>query len=153
MPKAIETLIYEISLRVRLYMASKAVSQQAADLTERESLILELIGMHKKMSISAIAKLYPTVSNSTISTTITRLWKDRKLVDKNILPENQRTTVVSLTREGQKTLEHIKKSQAVIYKTVAESLGLPPDENDYFRAFLENAIQFFDRKLGLKKSS
>jgi DNA-binding MarR family transcriptional regulator len=151
MPKAIETLIYEISLRVRLYMASKAVSQRAADLTERESLILELIGMNNNMSISAIAKLYPTVSNSTISTTITRLWKDHKLVDKNILPENQRMTVVSLTKEGQKRLEQIKKSQAVIYKTVAESLGLSPDENNYFRVFLENAIQFFDRKLGLKR--
>ncbi len=39
--------------------------------------------MKGSMSISEIGSLYPTdYSNSTISTTITKLWKDKKLVDK-----------------------------------------------------------------------
>jgi len=111
MAKNIETLIYEISLRVRLFMASKGGSN-IADLTHRERLLLELIGMRENMSISEISNLCPTVSNSTISTTITRLWKDRKLVEKRILPENQRITTVSLTEQGRRVLGSIKEAES-----------------------------------------
>ncbi|MGD8716955.1 MAG: hypothetical protein PVG70_20535, partial [Desulfobacterales bacterium] len=81
MKKSTETLIYEMAFRVRLYIASKISEKRVGDLTDRESLILELLGMKGNMSISEIGNLCPTVSNSTISTTITRLWKDKKLVD------------------------------------------------------------------------
>ena len=144
-----EMLIYEMSLRVRLYIASKELERRVQDLTERESLLIELLGLKEEMSISEIGDLYASVSSSTISTTITRLWKDKKLVDKNILPENQRITVVTLTEKGKKVLEEIKKRQSMVFKTVAKSLGLSQEENVYFKDILENAIKFFDEKLGL----
>ena len=75
MGKSTESLIYDMAFRVRLYMASKISEQKVGDLTDRESLIIELVGMKGSMSISEIGSLYPTVSNSTISTTITKLWK------------------------------------------------------------------------------
>ncbi len=146
-----EMLIYEMSLRVRLYIASKELERRVEDLTERESLLIELLGLKKEMSISEIGRLYASVSNSTISTTITKLWKDKKLVDKKILPENQRITVVSLTEKGKAVLEEIKKRQSVVFKTVAKSLGLSQEENIYFREILENAIRFFDDSLHLKQ--
>ena len=145
-----EKLIYDMAFRVRLYIASKVSEQKVGDLTDRETLILELVGMKGNMSISEIGNLYPTVSNSTISTTITKLWKDKKLVDKRILPENQRVTTVSLTEKGQKVLEEIKRTQSEVYGTVAVSLGLAPDQVQYFQEILENAISFFDKTLGLK---
>ena len=43
MTKNIETLIYEISLRVRLFMMSKRAGNTAIDLTDRECLLLELV--------------------------------------------------------------------------------------------------------------
>ena len=149
MKKNTEKLIYDMAFRVRLYIASKISEQKVGDLTDRETLILELVGMKGNMSISEIGSLYPTVSNSTISTTITRLWKDKKLVDKRILPENQRVTTVSLTEKGQKVLEEIKRSQSVVFSTVTVSLGLSPDQVEYFQEILENAIGFFDKTLGL----
>jgi len=149
MKKNTEKLIYDMAIRVRLYMASKVSEQKVGDLTDRETLILELVGMKGNMSISEIGSLYPTVSNSTISTTITRLWKDKKLVDKRILPENQRVTTVSLTEKGQKVLEEIKRSQSEVFSTVTVSLGLSPDQVEYFQEILENAISFFDKTLGL----
>ena len=145
-----EKLIYDMAFRVRLYIASKVSEQKVGDLTDRETLILELVGMKGNMSISEIGNLYPTVSNSTISTTITKLWKDKKLVDKRILPENQRVTTVSLTDKGQKVLEEIKRTQSEVYGTVAVSLGLSPDQVQYFQEILVNAISFFDKTLGLK---
>jgi DNA-binding MarR family transcriptional regulator len=150
MAKNIETLIYEISLRVRLFMTSKRVGNTNIDLTDRECLLLELIGMRENMSISEISKLCPTVSNSTISTTITKLWKNRKLVDKKILPQNQRITTVSLTAQGRRVLNEIKKSQSEVYRTIALSLNLSPEQDEYFKAFIENAISFFNTKLGFK---
>jgi DNA-binding MarR family transcriptional regulator len=144
-----EKLIYDMAFRVRLYIASKVSEQKVGDLTDRETLILELVGMKGNMSISEIGSLYPTVSNSTISTTITKLWKDKKLVDKRILPENQRVTTVSLTEQGKKVLEEIKRTQSEVFSTVTVSLGLSPDQVQYFQEILENAISFFDKTLGL----
>jgi len=149
MKKNTEKLIYDMAFRVRLYIASKISEQKVGDLTDRETLILELVGMKGNMSISEIGGLYPTVSNSTISTTITRLWKDKKLVNKRILPENQRVTSVSLTEKGQKVLEEIKRTQSEVFSTVTVSLGLSPDQVEYFQEILENAIVFFDKTLGL----
>ena len=144
-----EKLIYDMAFRVRLYIASKISEQKVGDLTDRETLILELVGMKGDMSISEIGSLYPTVSNSTISTTITKLWKDKKLVDKKILPENQRVTTVSLTEKGKKVLEEIKRTQSEVFSTVTVSLGLSPDQVEYFQEILVNAIGFFDKTLGL----
>ena len=150
MKKVTELLIYELAFRVRLYIASKVSEKRVGDLTDRETLILELIGMKGDMSISEIGNLYPMVSNSTISTTITRLWKDKKLVEKKILPENQRVTTVNLTENGKKVLEEIKKTQADTFKTVSKSLGIPPEQSEYFQDILKHAIAFFDQLLGLQ---
>ena len=150
MGKSTESLIYDMAFRVRLYMASKVSEQKVGDLTDRESLIIELLGMKGSMSISEIGNLYPAVSNSTISTTITKLWKDKKLVDKKILPENQRVTTVSLTEKGKQVLKEIKRTQADVFSTIAVSLGLSPDQVEYFQDILKNAISFFDDTLGLK---
>jgi DNA-binding MarR family transcriptional regulator len=150
MGKNTEILIYELAFRVRLYIASRVPDKKVADLTDRESLILELIGMQGRMSISEIGKLYPKVSSSTISTTITKLWKDKKLVDKRILPENQRVTSVSLTEKGKQVLAEIRRTQSDVFSTITQSLGLISDQAEHFQQLLTNAVDFFDKTLGLK---
>jgi DNA-binding MarR family transcriptional regulator len=151
MKEMTEKIIYDMAFRVRLYIASKlSEEKRASDLSDRETLLLELIDTKGSMSISQISYFYPKVSSSTISTTITRLWKEKKLVDKHILPENQRITTVSLTDEGRKVLDQIKQNQADIFKTVAKSLGLSVDQNESFQQILKNSIGFFDDLLGLR---
>ena len=146
-----ESMIYDMAFRVRLYIASKlADGKQINNLTERETLILQLVGTTGRMSISEICNFYPRVSSSTISTTITKLWKEKKLVDKNILPENQRITTVNLTDKGQEVLEEIKKSQSDVFNTVTTSMGLSADQNESFQMVLKSAIGFFDDMLGLE---
>ena len=150
MKKHTKSLIYDMAFRVRLYIASKISEKKVGDLTDRESLIIELIGMKGSMSISEIGSLCPTVSNSTISTTITKLWKDRQLVDKTILPENQRVTTVNLTEKGQKVLAEIRRTQSDVFSTITVSLGLSPDQVEDIQGIIEHAIGFFDKTLGLK---
>ena len=146
-----EMMIYEMAFRVRLYIASKLVEEiRIHDLNERESLLLEIVGIKGSLSISEICNFYPRASNSTISTTITRLWKDKQLVDKKILPDNQRITTVNLTIKGQKVLAQIKKNQSKVFSTVTESLGLSVDQGESFKQLLGNAIGFFDDLLGLE---
>ena len=151
MKKVTETMIYDMAFRVRLYIASmRSEERRANDLSEREALILELIGTKGSMGISEIGNFYPKVSNSTISTTITKLWKDKKLVDKKILPENQRVTTVNLTEKGYAVLEQIKLNQSDVFNTVTTSLGLTVEESELFHSILENAVTYFDEMLGLE---
>ena len=146
-----EMMIYDMAFRVRLFIASKLSEEKGInDLSDRESLLLELIGTKGSMSISEISNFYPRVSNSTISTTITKLWKEKKLVDKNILPENQRITTVSLTDKGREIVEQIKREQSNVFTTVAQSLGLTADQNESFHQILKSSIGFFDDLLGLQ---
>ncbi len=149
MAQSIEAILAEMSLRVRLLMSAENAGKRIAGLSERETLLLELIGTKKEMCISEIAEFFGGVSSSTVSMTITKLWRKRNLVSKTILPRNQRVTMVSLTDEGRKLLAEIKKNQLMIYRTVSESLGISPEQNEIFKALLENSIQFFDDQLGL----
>jgi len=151
MKEVTEMMIYDMAFRVRLYIASKLSEERRVhDLSDREALILELIGTKGNMCISEICNFYPRVSNSTISTTITKLWKEKKLVDKIILPENQRITTVRLTDRGRKMLEQIKEKQSDVFTTVAKSLGLNPEQNESFHQILARSIGFFDELLELR---
>jgi DNA-binding MarR family transcriptional regulator len=151
MPEVNETMIYEMAFRMRLYLASSLLEDtHNNDLNERESLLLELVGTKGGMSISEICSFYPKVSSSTISTTITRLWKDKQLVDKKILPENQRITTVNLTEKGQGVLRQIKQKQTRVFKTMAASLSLSLEQSESFNEVLGNAIAFFDNLLNLQ---
>ena len=151
MAEVTETMIYEMAFRVRLYTASKfSEDKRLNDLSEREALLLELIGAMGSLSISEIGNFYPKVSSSTISTTITRLWKDKNLVDKRIFPENQRITTVNLTEKGRTVLEQIKQNQSDVFKTVTTSLGLSVKQSESFQHILEHAIGQFNEMLGLE---
>ncbi len=151
MKEVTENMIYDMAFRVRLYIASTLSEEKRVnDLSDREALLLELIGTRGNMSISEISNFYPKVSNSTISTTITRLWKEKKLVDKYILPENQRITTVSLNDRGREALKEIKKKQSDVFTTVATSLDLTAEQNESFHTILKSSIGFFDELLELR---
>jgi DNA-binding MarR family transcriptional regulator len=151
MKEATEMMIYDMAFRVRLYIAAKLPEEKRVhDLSDREALLLELIGTKGDMSISEVSNFYPRVSNSTISTTISKLWREKKLVDKIILPENQRITTVRLTDEGRDMFERIKQKQSDVFTTVAISLGLNAEQNESFHQILGSSIGFFDELLGLR---
>ncbi len=151
MKEVTEMMIYDMAFRVRLYIASKLSEEKRVhDLSDREALLLELIGTKGNMTISEISNFHPRVSNSTISTTITKLWKEKKLVDKIILPENQRITTVRLTDKGRDMLERIKQKQSDVFTTVAKSLGLNAEQNESFHQILATSIGFFDDLLELR---
>ncbi len=149
MGKSVEMLIYDMAFRVRLYRILQETENRALDLSDREIGLLEILSMKDRMSVSEVASLYPTVSSSTISNSITKLWKNKKLVNKMINPENQRVTIVSLNAKGKKIVEEIKKSNSALYKTITESLNLSPEEEIILKSVLNKSIKFFDARLSL----
>ncbi len=144
--------ILDLSFRMRLLRAMQEEKSSSDCLTERDIMILDLLNSHSKMTISQISAAYPGVSNSTVSTTITKLWRDKKMVSKIISPENQRTTIVELTDKGKKAIELINKDRAERFRTLFESLNVSDQEKDVLLKVNLRAIAYFDKYLSLIKA-
>jgi len=108
--------------------------------------LIELLGSKRNMSISDICVLYPQVRPSTISTTITRLRKEKGLLIKRILPDNQRVTIVNLTEKGNRVLKKIRALHISMYSTMEDSLGMTAKELNGLSERVEKAIEFFDKQ-------
>ena len=76
-------------------------------------------------------------------------WKDKRLADKTILPENQRVIIVNLTDEGKRIVEQIQETELKVYKAISTSLDLLSKYNDFFTQSIQKSIEFFDNQLGL----
>ena len=128
----LEKGIHEISLRMRLLKAVQEDKLHPEDLTERDVMILGLLNEQGKMTVSQIAAADPNVSDSTISTNITKLWRDKQMVSKTISPENQRTTIVELTDKGSKAIELVNQQRAERFKTLFRAIEVTDDEREVF---------------------
>lgn len=141
----------DLTLRMRLLKANQEEQVGQACLTEREVLILELLHKNGPMSVSQLSLADVGASDSTISSTITRLWRDRKLVTKTISPENQRTTIIGLTDEGRNIVDIINTQRNERFKTFYEAINLSCDEEEAMLNVLHRAINFLDERLELRK--
>ena len=139
-------LIEELGLRMRLLRASQEAGQKIEGLSDRDTLLLELLYDRGQMTVSQIAGLCPSVSESTISTNITKLWR-QKLVTKNINPENQRVVFVELTPKGNEIISSFKKMRADRMATLFKAMGLSEEEREVLERVFARASAFFDNYL------
>jgi len=142
-------VIQELSSRMRHLKATQEDKVSAGNLTERDLMILGLLNENGKMAVSQISAADPTASESTISTTITKLWRDKKMVTKTISPENQRTTIVELTDKGKKAIEVYNKQRDERFKTLFDAINVTEPEKEVMTKVLSLAITFFDKHLGV----
>lgn len=147
----LEKAILDLSFRMRLLRIMQEDQSPAASLTERDATILSLLKKFGKLTISQIAEAAPNVSNSTISTNVTKLWRDKKMVSKTITPENQRTTMVELTEKGKEAIEVFDKLRAERFKTLLQAIKVTDEEKQVLLKVIARAIPFFDKHLGLYK--
>lgn len=141
-----EYLIHEISTRVRFFKNAQTTDKKTiAGLTDRETTLLELINAKKEITISEISDFYPSVSNSTISNAITKLWRD-KLVNKTGNPKDQRITTISLSKKGQNAVLDIQQHNSNVYKTIVKAFNLTDEEEKIFNTILKKGIIYFDKK-------
>jgi DNA-binding MarR family transcriptional regulator len=150
MDKGIADLMVELNLRVRLLRASReSTADKSSALTLREELLIEIIGLREQSSVSSIRASYPSATLSSISSSITELWK-KKLVEKHVNPDDQRLTMVKLSENGKKVLTSIRKSQKNVLGKVTESLNLTGEQEILVRDLLIRSINYFDQYLDLK---
>jgi DNA-binding MarR family transcriptional regulator len=146
-------LIDELGMRMRLLRATQENGAPLAELSERDILLLELLDGRGRMTVSEIAAAYPHVSESTISTDITHLWRNKKLVSKTINPDNQRITFVELTEKGRETLSVIRRQRTERLATLFRAMGFSDEERQVMERVTSRAIEYFDEHLGLKKKA
>ena len=142
--------ILDLSFRMRLIKAMQEEQVPSGDLTERDLMTLELLAEHGEMTVSEIAASYPNVSTSTISTNITRLWRD-KILTKTINPENQRITTVTLTENGKKAFDVYNQQRTERFQRLFEAINVTDDEKVVFLNIINRAVKAFDKQLGLDK--
>lgn len=144
----LEKAIHELSLRMRLIRAMQEDQQADQALTERESLIIQQVAEQGPMSVSQIAETWPNVSESTISMTLTKLWK-RKLVSKTIHPDNQRITQIDLTDKGREELDQILEHRSQRFQALFQAIQVTPEEKEVMIRICQRGVAFFDTILGL----
>ncbi len=147
----LEKAIQELSLRMRLIRAIQ--EDQAAEdaLSERETLILQQLAEQGQVSISQIAEVWPNVSESTISTTVTKLWRNRGLVTKTINPDNQRVTMVGLTEKGKEELQKVMKQRTERFQALFKAMNVSDEEKEVLVNVCQRGVKFFDKMLGFDK--
>lgn len=149
----LEKAILELSLRMRLIRFMQEEKGMVEELSERDILLLQLIAENGTMTVSEIAAAYPTVSESTISTSITKLWRDKELVSKTISPENQRTTLVELTDKGKQALAEVMKNRGRSYNALFHAIQVTDDEREVLIRICRRAVQYMDEHLGLRPNN
>ena len=145
-------VIQELSSKMRHLKAMQEDKASAGNLTERDLMILGLLNESGKMAVSHIAAADPTASESTISTAITKLWRDKKMVTKTISPENQRTTIVELTDKGKKAIEVYNKQRDERFKTLFDAINVTDSEKEVMTKVLSRAVTFFDEHPGVSNN-
>jgi DNA-binding MarR family transcriptional regulator len=153
MPTELGKLIDDLGMRMRLLRASQEGQSHVEDLTERDVLLLELLNGRGRMTVSEIAASYPNVSESTISTNITKLWRNKKLVSKTINPDNQRVTFVELTEKGRELLNVIKQHRSERLATLFRAMKFEDGEREVFERIIARAVAFFDNSLRMNQNA
>jgi DNA-binding MarR family transcriptional regulator len=151
MAQELGKLIDELGMRMRLMRATQENGDKMAELSERDILLLELLDGRGRMTVSEIASAYPNVSESTISTDITHLWRNKKLVSKNINPDNQRITFVEITDKGKQVLNLVRQQRTERIATLFRAMGFSDEERQMLERVTSRAVTYFDEYLGLKK--
>jgi DNA-binding MarR family transcriptional regulator len=147
----LEQAVHELALRMRMIRAIQEDLAPAGALTERESLILHLLCERKQMTVTQIAEAWPNVSESTISMTITKLWRKHGLVSKTIDPENQRVTRVELTEKGQAELETIFHQRSQRIKALFDSINMTDEEKQVLISVCQRGVKSLDQFLSPAK--
>ncbi len=148
----LEKAIHELSLRMRLIRAMQEDLRPEEAFSERDSLILQQLAEQGPMSVSQIAEAWSNVSESTISMTLTKLWK-RKIVSKTINPDNQRVTLIDLTEQGRVELDKILQQRKERFQALFEAIRVTPEEKDVLIRICHRGVEFMDTALGLGRTA
>ncbi len=149
----LEKAVGDLSLRMRLMRALQEEQAGKGALSERETLILQQLAEQGPVSVSQIADAWPNLSDSTISMTITKLWREHGLVTKTINPDNQRVTIIELSEKGKAELAVIMNQRNERFQAMFDAMNVTPEEKEVLVRVCERGVAFLDKLLGFGKKA
>lgn len=149
----LEKAINDLSLRMRLMRALQEDQAKEGALSERETLILQQLAEQGPISVSHIAEAWPNLSDSTISMTVTKLWRKHGFVTKTINPDNQRVTMVELSGKGKSELEIILKQRSERFQALFDAMNVSEEEKKVLIRVCQRGVEFLDKLLGFDKKA
>ena len=151
MGPTLEKAITDLSLRMRLMRALQEGQGEEGALSERETLILQQLAEQGPISVSQIAEAWPNLSDSTISMTVTKLWRKHGFVTKTIQPDNQRVTMVELSEKGKAELATIMKQRTERFQALFDAMDVSEEEKEMLIRVCVRGVAFLDKMLGFDK--
>ena len=145
MESDLEKAISEINFQLYRFAAVQQETSELEGLAERNIMILEILNQQGQMTVTQIAEAFPYAGESTISTAITRLWRDRELVSKKRDDQNQRTRIIELTDKGKKVIEELYKQRAEKFQVLFETIKITEEERQVLLKILTRAKVFFQQ--------
>ena len=145
MDSDLEKAISEINFQLHQFAAVQQEISELEGLAERDIMILEILNQQRQMTVTQIAEAFPYASESTISTAITRLWREREFVSKKRDYQNQRTRIIELTDKGKKAIEELYKQRAKKFQVLFETIQITEEERQVLLKILTRAKIFFQQ--------
>lgn len=153
MGPTLEKAINDLGLRMRLLRALQEDQAGEGALSERETLILQQLAEQGPISVSQIAEAWPNLSDSTISMTVTKLWRKHGFVTKTINPDNQRVTMVELSEKGRAELANTMAQRNHRIQVLFDAMNVSDEERQVLIRVFQRGVEYLDSMLGFHKKA
>lgn len=140
--------ISQLSVKMRLLKAYYGADSDAAELNDRQVLILETLADQGPMSVTDLAKRFCGVAQSTISSDI-KEWRspENAIVEIQLDQQDIRKHMVTLTELGKRKVADIRRQRAKMFDPLGKALPQELEKAKVIEDVVNNAIQLVDEKL------
>lgn len=147
---------------VRPYMAKELAKAAGPGLTDRDVVLLQFVAEKGQTTFAEIADRVPRdehfqihreagASGSRLSAALAALFSEHGVIKKEINPENQRQTIVTLTPKGRRIVDKVVETRSRVYQEIRRAMNpLSREEeaklNELFVRTTENFKSFLAQK-------
>lgn len=142
--------ISQLSVKMRMLKACFGASSDAAELNDRQVLILEILAEQGPLSIAELTRRLHAdrVAQSTISSDVKKWRQDENpLVEIQLDQDDIRKHLVTLTEAGKQKLAEIRQHRQKMFAELAKAMPSDPKKVKAVKEVIDNAIRFVDEKL------
>ena len=132
---------------MRIYLAVQSADSEAGALKDREILILELLRSQGPMSMTELARFFPGVKLSTLSTDIKKLRVEMDFIHMKVGRKDMRVHLIELSEKGVEKVREIKTQKAKSYIPLAKAIGRNPEEIEFLNRIVNRAITLVDEEI------
>lgn len=141
---------------IRPYMTKEIAGVvAAAGLSERDLQILEYVGKRGTTTFGDIAEQLqvdarPGTSTSRLSSAVAALFGKHGVIKKEVNPDDQRQTNITLTAKGRRLLERVSEVRTRVYEAIGDAMELNQADAKKMKEVFRRGTSNFEQFLGTK---